>query len=171
MSIRDSVAAALLALGFLGASSIPASAQQQTSLMIDAVAVAPPPPVLMAQQMPLPSLSRPYYRGEKRPLWIIPVHGVTAGMQALDAHSTFVGLNAGAIEANPVVASFVHHRPAFTAVKVGVAAGVIYMTDRMSKRHPIRALITATAINSAYAMIVANNYRIARDLGRRPAPP
>jgi hypothetical protein len=58
--------------------------------------------------------------------------------------------------------SGVAHKPgAFTAVKLGVTAGLIFATEHMAKKHPKRAFITAIAINSAYAMIAAHNYRVA----------
>jgi hypothetical protein len=166
MRVRSAVVAMFM-IGFFGASSAPISAQQQSLLTADTIASVQAQPVLLANQTvtpPVPTRSRPYYRAERRPSWMIPVHIVTATMQGLDAHSTFKGLAAGAVEANPMVASFAHNRPAFTALKVGVAAGVIYTTDRLAKRHPVRALITAAAINSAYAMVAAHNYRIARGL-------
>jgi hypothetical protein len=165
MRVRSAIVA-LFVVGFLGVSSAPVRAQQQGLLTSDAIAAAQTTPVLRAEQTASPQgpapVSRPYFRAEKRPSWTIPMHVVTAAMQGFDAHSTFKAIGTGAVEANPMVASFAHHRPAFTAVKIGVAAGIIYSTDRLAKRHPIRALITATAINSAYAMIAAHNYRVAR---------
>jgi hypothetical protein len=166
MRVRSAVVA-MFVIGFFGASSAPIRAQQQGLVTADTIASIQSQPVLLANETvapPVPTRSRPYYRADRRPSWMIPVHVVTATMQGLDAHSTFRGLDAGAVEANPVVSSFAHNRPVFTAFKVGVAAGIIYTTDRLAKRHPVRALITAAAINSAYAMVAAHNYRIARGL-------
>jgi hypothetical protein len=135
---------------------------------VDAIAPAQTGLVLRSEQIAAPQAiaprTRSYQRGDRRPLWMVPMHVATAVMQGLDAHSTFKGFDAGAVEANPMVASFEHHRPAFTAFKVGVAAGIIYTTDRLAKRHPVRAFITAAAINSAYAMVAAHNYRVASRL-------
>jgi hypothetical protein len=157
-------------IGFLGASASQVSAQQPGLLNVDAIASAQVGPILRSEQIAAPQViaprTRSYQRGDRRPLWMVPMHIATAAMQGLDAHSTFKGFDAGAVEANPMVSSFAHHRPAFTAFKVGVAAGIIYATDRMAKRHPVRALITAAAINSAYAMVAAHNYRVARGLRR-----
>jgi hypothetical protein len=167
MSYRNPAIVACFVVGLLGASSSQASAQQLQPLTIaDALAAARSQPALAAQQTEIPSpvtFSRPY-RSEGRPSWMIPMHIMTAAMQGLDAHSTFAAFDVGAVEANPLVASFAHNRPAFTALKVGVAAGIVYTTDRLARRHPIRAFITAAAINSVYAMVAANNYRVARGL-------
>jgi hypothetical protein len=167
MRVRGAIVG-LFVMGFLGTSASWVSAEQQALLTADAIASAQAQPVLLSEpsvspQMPAPR-SRPYFRAERRPQWAVPMHVVTAVMQGLDAHSTFKGFDAGAVEANPMVSSFANHRPAFTAFKVGVAAGIIYATDRLAKRHPVRAFITAAAINSAYAMVAAHNYRIARGL-------
>jgi hypothetical protein len=165
MRVRSAVVA-LFVVGFVGASSAPVRAQQQGLVTADAIASAQSDAVLRSEQSAAPQVAaprtRPYFRVEKRPVWTVPMHVVTATMQGLDAHSTFRAFDVGAVEANPLVSSFAHHRPAFAAFKVGVAAGIIYATDRLAKRHPIRALIASTAINSAYAMIAARNYQVAR---------
>src|SRR5262245_21756709 len=65
--------------------------------------LAPAQQIQMPVQMPGPSLQQPYYRGETRPSWVLPMHVVTAVMQGLDAHSTFKALNAGGVEANAMM--------------------------------------------------------------------
>jgi hypothetical protein len=84
---------------------------------------------------------------------------VTAVVQGLDAQSTFKALDAGAVEANSIVKPFASNRPAFVALKVGMAAAFIYQGHQMSKRHKIGAIVTLGILNSVYAAIAINNYR------------
>jgi hypothetical protein len=84
----------------------------------------------------------------------------TAFVQGLDAVSTFKAMDHGAVEANSLVKPFASSRPAFVALKVGMAAAFIYQGHQMSKRHKIGAIITLTVINSVYAAIAMNNYRV-----------
>lgn len=140
--------------GRLVASSLPTSLAPTVAQQIQM-------PVQMPAQLPGPLGAQPYFRTETRPSWVLPMHVVTAVMQGLDAHSTMKALNAGASEGNPIVSGVAGRPGAFTVVKAGVAAGVIFATEKMARRHPVRAFVTAVAINSAYAMIAAHNYRVA----------
>jgi hypothetical protein len=90
------------------------------------------------------------------------LYAATATMQMLDVHSTVKALDRGAVEANPLMAGLVQHRAAFVAAKVGVAALSIYAAKRLARNNRVGAIATMVALNSAYAMIVANNYRNAR---------
>jgi hypothetical protein len=90
------------------------------------------------------------------------LYAVTAGVQVLDAHSTFRALDAGGLEGNPLVGSLAERRPAFVAFKVGVAAALIYSARSMSKSHKVRAAITLALINGAYVALIHNNYRVAQ---------
>ena len=87
-----------------------------------------------------------------------------ATLQGLDAHSTILALNRGARESNAIVAPFTDSRPALIALKAGTAAGVLYMTDRVARQNKLAGIVIMAAANSAYAMVVANNYRIASRL-------
>jgi hypothetical protein len=89
------------------------------------------------------------------------LYATTATMQMLDVHSTVKALGRGAVEANPLMSGIVQHRAAFVAAKAGLAAVTIYATRRMARNNKVGAIATMIAMNSAYAMIVANNYRIA----------
>jgi Domain of unknown function (DUF5658) len=97
---------------------------------------------------------------------MMSLYASTALTQALDAHSTMRALDAGAVEVNPVMSYFSRHRPAFVGMKAGAAAGMVYVGHRLAKRSKTRAAITLIAINSAYAAIVAHNYRVANSLDR-----
>jgi hypothetical protein len=89
------------------------------------------------------------------------VYASTALMHILDIDSTFKALNRGAMEANPLMSGLVKNRAAFIATKAGIAAASIYATHRMAKHNKLGAILTSAAINSAYFMIVRNNYAIA----------
>jgi hypothetical protein len=90
----------------------------------------------------------------------------TAVLQALDAHSTLTGLERGAFEANPLMSGITQNKFAFIGVKAAVAAGTIYATREMAKKNKVAAVVTLLAINSVYAYVAHNNYKVARGLGR-----
>jgi hypothetical protein len=96
---------------------------------------------------------------------LVPLYVSFATLQALDLHSTFYAIHRGASEANPVMASLVEHPVAFAALKAGTAAGIIFMTDRLRRHSRVGAIVMMAAFNSAYAVVVARNYR----LGNRAA--
>jgi hypothetical protein len=83
------------------------------------------------------------------------------GLQALDLHSTRLAIDRGATERNPIMAPFAGNTAAMVGVKVGISAGILYMTERVRVRNRAAAMVMMAAFNSAYATVVANNYRIA----------
>jgi hypothetical protein len=82
-------------------------------------------------------------------------------LQALDAHSTSRALASGATESNALLAGFAHRPILLMGAKTAVAAGTIVLMERFRKRHPKAAMVTMMALNSAYAVIVVRNSRIA----------
>jgi hypothetical protein len=88
------------------------------------------------------------------------LHVSTVVLQALDVHSTLTALDAGAAEANPMMAGLVEHPVGYVALKAGLTAGVIYASHRLARRHPVRAFLITAAVNVAYAVVVAHNYRV-----------
>jgi hypothetical protein len=68
------------------------------------------------------------------------------------------------VEANPLVGGLSGRKAAFIALKAGVAFSTIMAARNMSKRNKVAAVATLVAINSAYAMVVRHNYRVARQL-------
>ena len=107
--------------------------------------------------LPIPPVDRP--RGSAI---LTSLYAATAVMQALDVHSTMKALDAGAVEANPLMSGVTKNRGAFMATKAAVAAGTVFAVQRIAKRNKVAAILTGIAINSAYAMVVRHNYRIAR---------
>jgi hypothetical protein len=83
------------------------------------------------------------------------------GLQALDVHSTLRAIDRGAGEANPMMAPFASHPAALIAVKAGAAGGILFMVDRIHTRNRLAGVLMMAAANSAYATVVANNYRLA----------
>jgi hypothetical protein len=108
---------------------------------------------VFAQQQPQPPSSH-------RPL--VPMYVSFAVLQALDVHSTTRALNAGASEGNPLMRGVAHQPAALMAVKAGGAASTIWLTHKLARRSKTGAFIVMAAVNSAYAMVVAHNYRAAR---------
>jgi hypothetical protein len=99
----------------------------------------------------------------ERPQWLTPMHIATVTMQMLDAHSTYAAIHdAHIVEANPLMRSMAENTATLVAVKAGVAAAIVYSTEKLARRHRVAAFATALAVNSAYAMLVAHNYSIAR---------
>jgi hypothetical protein len=82
-------------------------------------------------------------------------------LQALDAHSTTRALASGATESNAVIGGLAHRPILLMGAKTAVTAGTIALMQRFRKRHPKAALVTMMALDSAYAVIVVRNSRIA----------
>ena len=88
----------------------------------------------------------------------------TVMMQALDVHSTFQALDRGGVEANPVMAPLAGNRGAFIATKAAVATATVLAARHLGKRNKVAAIATLVAVNSAYALVIDHNYRVARGL-------
>ena len=95
-----------------------------------------------------------------RPL--VPLYVSLGVLLGLDAHSTTLALKAGAVETNPLMRGVADQPAALVAVKAGAAASTIWLTHKLAKRSRTGAFIVMAAVNSAYATVVAHNYRAAR---------
>ena len=89
-------------------------------------------------------------------------------LQVADVHSTIRALDRGARETNPLMGPFVDNRPAFVAFKLGTAAGAVFMVERLRRHNRVAAILAMVAIDSAYATVVAHNYRVGNRLGGTP---
>jgi hypothetical protein len=87
------------------------------------------------------------------------VYSSFVALQAMDAHSTLRALNKGASESNPLVGGMASQPAALLAMKAGSATATIFLAQRLRKEHPVGALFLMAGINSAYATLVAHNYR------------
>ncbi|MCC7007762.1 MAG: hypothetical protein IT184_03005 [Acidobacteria bacterium] len=140
------------------AHSVPSIASTLASAFVNARAAE--------DQVAAPILLRPsagtFETPRRGALTLRSMYMATAAMQMLDVHSTVKALDRGGVEANPLMTGLVQHRVAFVAAKASVAALTIYAAKRLARNNRVGAIATMVAMNSAYAMIVANNYRIAR---------
>jgi hypothetical protein len=101
-------------------------------------------------------------RTSPRPAALIPLYVGFGSVQALDVHSTLLAIDRGARETNPLVRFTTGSPAGLIALKTGSTAGVIYLTEKLRKRHPVAAVLVMIGLNSGYAMVAAHNYRIAR---------
>jgi hypothetical protein len=85
-----------------------------------------------------------------------------AALQVMDAISTRKAISGGATEANPAMAGIAGNSAALFAVKAGTAVATTFFVERLAKNHPRRATIIMAVLNTAYAGVVAHNYRVAR---------
>lgn len=95
-----------------------------------------------------------------RPRGLLPLYVSFASLQVLDIASTRYAVDHGAREANPVLAGLADSTPALVAVKAGSTAAIIYLTERLRKRHPVAAVLLMVGLNAGYASIVAHNYSV-----------
>lgn len=86
-----------------------------------------------------------------------------AALQGLDMASTIQARQAGAREANPLLAGGYGQA---TAMKAALALGAIGAVKLMGKKNRKAALCTAIALNVASAVVVANNMRNTHSLAR-----
>jgi hypothetical protein len=96
-----------------------------------------------------------------RPAALIPLYISFGALQAADIHSTLRALDAGGREANPFLGGVAGSPGALIAVKTAGTAATIFAVERLSKKHPITAVVTMVAINSFIATLAAHNYAIA----------
>jgi hypothetical protein len=146
-----SVLSLVAALGELGARHASAQENVQTLLSARVLAAAE-----TAANEP-----RPFAQTSRRPAPLISLYVSFATLQALDVASTRKALNAGAVEANPLVAPIAGSPLAMTAVKAGVAGAMIYASERLWKTNRKAAVLTMIGLNAAYGFAVAHNYGVA----------
>ena len=118
---------------------------------------ADPPagPVLSKASQALPEASQAL---PDRPAVLAPLYVSFAALQVLDIHSTLRAPDFGAREANPLVGGLLASPAAFVASKAAVTTGLIYVSERLRRRHPRTAVLMMIGLNSAYAVVVARNY-------------
>jgi hypothetical protein len=97
----------------------------------------------------------------QRPSALIPLSVSQLGLQALDIHSSHRAITSGnAYEANPAMSPFVKNSAAFASVKFASAGGVIWISEKLWKKQPKKAVVFAALINTGMAAIVAHNYNL-----------
>ena len=161
MSRRLFVSFALVVLGVAPWTAREARAQERptplnlTAAVENAVAA---PAVAVPEQFAYP-IAPPQKRIDPM---LSSLYVSTALMQGLDVHSTLKALDAGAIEANPLMTGVTKNKAAFVAMKAGIAAGTIFAAHKASKKNRVAAIVSLVAINSVYAMVINHNYKVAR---------
>jgi hypothetical protein len=155
------VACAIVGVGVVAAPSASAQERVQLDLSTAVSNAVVPPVVLSTQQMPF-EFDSGFRRQQPSSPLMTSLYVSTAVMQALDVHSTLQALDRGAVEGNPMMSGVTGNKAAFIALKSGVAFGTVMAARNMSKRNRVAAALTLVAINSAYAMVVNHNYKVAR---------
>jgi ABC-type uncharacterized transport system permease subunit len=150
---RHGAAVVSLALGMFFATS--------HSLVAQDLTVAPAIRAAMASDAAIrPTLTQPAVVA--RPALLMPLYLSFAALQVLDITSTQHALAGGGVEANPMMGGVAGSPVAMTAVKLGAAAGIIVLSEKVRKRNPVAAVVMMVGMNSAYAMVVSHNYSVAR---------
>jgi hypothetical protein len=103
-----------------------------------------------------------------RPIVLPALYAMQAGLQAMDVRSTFSAISLGAHEANPIMKPLAKNQATMMAVKAGVAASTILMSEKMWRGgNKMGAIVSMVAANTVTAMVVAHNYRIVNQLQGR----
>jgi uncharacterized protein DUF5658 len=90
---------------------------------------------------------------------VVPLYAGLIATQVLDVHSTRRAIGEGRREANAMVRWATSRPAAFIGFKVATTTGTVLLVERVRRTHPKRALFLLAAIDSAYAFVVAHNYR------------
>ena len=98
----------------------------------------------------------------RRPAVLVPLYVSFAALQVLDIQSTRQALAAGGVEGNPMMSGIVGSPVAMTALKIGATAGIVLLSEKVRKRNPVAAVVMMVTLNSAYAMVVSQNFAVAR---------
>ena len=167
-------AAAMLALVVLVAAPAPVRAQPHAMadapLLVDASLAAilgatetvlpEPPPRAPAFDLP-PAWRRAAQDPPRadRPVVLPALYVSFSALQALDAHSTLRALDRGQAEGNPLMRGIVSQPAAVVGIKAATAAGTIFLTEKLWRRHRTAAIVLMVAVNAGYLAIVTHNYR------------
>ena len=120
--------------------------------------------LLFAAALPVRADDPPDAQGPAppRPAALVPLYVSFATLQVLDVHSTLRAIDGGAREANPLVGAAAGSPATMIALKAGAGATLIYASERLWKRNRVAAVALMAAVSSAYAVVVAHNYAVAR---------
>jgi len=140
-------------------------AMAQSSGGVEVVSPSPTPSLAASQLMPSDPVGQPPAR---RASFVMPsLYVATVLTQALDAHSTFAAIDAGAREGNPLIGRLAHSRPGFIALKAAIASSAIWLGRDLAKSRKKRAVLALIALNAGYAALAVHNYRTADSMRRR----
>ena len=170
----------LLAGTFVALAAMQSSAAAQdlvagntTTVLFPAVAPLVPAPATAvaaapaADAVPTPTFTRPTMPAKSfgRPSMLPALYVAQGALQAMDMHSTMQAISRGAHEANPMMQGVVNNKGAMLAVKAGVAASTILMSECLWKKgNRTGAIVSMIVANSVTAVVVAHNYRLSNQL-------
>ena len=99
-----------------------------------------------------------------RPLALPALYATFITLQGLDVHSTLEGIRSGkVVEANPLLGDVASSPAMLIAFKAGTTAAVIGLCEQLRRNHHgTAAVFVMIGLNSAYAAVVAHNYRLVR---------
>lgn len=98
---------------------------------------------------------------QKRPAVLLGLYTSFVALQIGDAVSTFKALDAGGVEANPMMKGIASNKGAMFAMKASASLGTIYLTEKLWKKNRVAAVATMVIMNGAYAAIVTHNAKLA----------
>jgi hypothetical protein len=93
----------------------------------------------------------------KRPDGLPGLYATFGVLQGLDVYSTMRAVNAGAVEANPIMKAAAGNTGAAIAVKAASTAAAIFFTERAWKKNRKGAVVLMAAINCVTAIVVRHN--------------
>jgi hypothetical protein len=114
-----------------------------------------PPPNIWVQQLE-PAL-RP---ARQRPTALPPLYASLIGLEGVDAYTTSVGVSHGAQEQNAVLGAFGPSGIGGIGLKAASVVSMVYVSERLWKRHPVGAVLLMTAMNCAMAAVAVNNFSV-----------
>lgn len=159
----------LIAIPAVGrAEDLPLPSRALTSALTSALATAPAPSLSgtpwaiepdQVEAPPVDVRESATPRSRPRPGVLLPLYLSFGALQVADAYSTLRAVGAGATELNPVFRQAVHRPAAFVALKAGMAASTVLLTEKFRASHPTGAVVLMVVLNSVYATLVTHNYR------------
>lgn len=157
--------AAIVMLTVFGASVIPAAAAEGNGATSAASATA-----AATAERPLGadvdwSLTPVNMNAPARGSVLPALYASLAGLQALDAYTTTMGLTRGATEGNAVMSGIAGNTAALWAAKGGAAFASIYAAEHLWKQHRrAQAIGVMIASNAIMAAVAAHNAALVRQL-------
>jgi hypothetical protein len=112
-----------------------------------------------AQFRGVPVSREPQHAPGSRPKALVGLYASLAVVQLVDVVSTRSAVNHGAVELNPTMRGSLGQQ---LGIKAAMTVGTIALTERLWKKNKVAAIVTAVAVNSALALVSANNLRNAR---------
>ena len=121
-------------------------------------------PEAVADQQVNQAVSSPPQSARSAALFVptMAMYAAYGTLQALDVHSTLRAVERNGVEANPLLRPVATSPAGLAAFKAASTAGIIYLTERLRKKHPVAALAFGIGVNSLQAFVVVHNYRVAK---------